>query len=280
MALRILPVNFFDRVAGGDLTVTTELATMPVTNLQSNVRDRVWRSSSDALHTIQGDWGGATYPINCWGLFGPAAMAGAVVGVHLFDDVGATSLIYDSGSVAWPALSASGWGDYAFGGEPWTGAAENQAPLVQYLDATYQAKSFKIFLLDVTLATSYFQLSRVWLAQFVDAPRAPAANSLSLGWTSKSELRRSVGGTLRRLARSPRRELRCDLALTSEADRAAWMDLLYACDPGNEIVVSVYPGEGTRRERDHTIMGSLEVLNPIALENHNLHKVRLAVVES
>lgn len=280
--MRIVPVNFFDRVADGDLTVTSAETTMPLSNLQSNVRDRVWRSTSDATQTIVGDWDGDTYPVNFFGLFGPASMAGVAVGLQLFDDVGATSLIYDSGAVAWPSFAASGWGDSAFGGTPWTGAAADQSPLVMYLAATYNAKSFKIFLVDVALPTAYFQLSRAWLGQYVDAPYKASAHGMTLGWVSNAEHRRTRGGTLRRLAAGGRwRELRFETVLHDEADRYKWMDLLAACDPGNEIVVSIFPGDGTtRQERDFTILGSLEALNPIAMEDYNIHRLRLAVVES
>jgi hypothetical protein len=275
--VRIIPANFFDRVLTADLSISSAVATMPVTNLQSNVRDRVWRSTSNAPHVLQFDWDGDEYPVSAWWLF-PGQLLNANVRLQLYDDVGATSQIYDSGTFAFPSFATSGYADYAFGGNPELGLP-GQFPLVKYITEVYP-KSGKLTISDGGIALSYFEASRFGVGRYVEAPRKPAANSLSVGWVSQSELRRTVGGTLRRLARPRHRELRFDVLLTTEEDRYRWMDMLAACDPGNEIIVSVYPGEGNRRERDHTVMGSLEALNPLALENFNVHRLRLAVVES
>lgn len=279
MTLRIIPVNFFDQVAEADLTFTSEVAGLPAANLQSNVRDRVWRSTSDAVQVIAGNWDGEERPINAWGIW-PGKLAGSTTKLILYSDVASTVPIFDSTDLPFPALSTSGWGDYGFGGEPWSAGAQTLAPRLDYLSQTYNAKSFTLGLGDVSLPQAYFEASRIWLGQYVDAPHAPRYG-LSLGWKSESELRRSIGGTLRRLARPRFRVMNLDVEINTEADRYAWMDLLAASDPGNEIIVSAFPGDGTtRQERDHTIMGSLEVLNPIVFEKYNLHTLRLQVQES
>jgi hypothetical protein len=280
--MRIIPVNFVDQVLTAALTVTSAVSTMPITNLQSNVRDRVWRSTSAASQVISLNWGGAARDINAWGIW-PGALVGCTTQLVLYSDVAYATPIYDSGAVAIPALAASYWGDYAFGDTPWAfGGRESQEPRIGYLSAVYAAKSARVTLVDVSLDQAYFEASRLWLGKYIDAPLGTIAPGMSIGWNSNSKHRRSRGGILRRNAATGRwRELRVEAYLNSEEDRYAWMDLLAACDPGNEIVVSVFPGDQTtRQERDHTIMGSLEALNPIALEDYNIHKLRLAVVES
>jgi hypothetical protein len=283
--MRIIPVNFFDQIESADLSVTTAVATMPVTNMQSNVRDRVWRSSSAAAHGILGHWGGESRDLNAWGIW-PGELYGSTVQLRLYSDQAGTVQIYDSTALTFNQFTGTDFGDYAFGGRPWGNtAAERSArltPFVRYLSATYTAKCFLVSLVDAGLDHGYFEASRLWLGKYIDSPYAAVAPGFANGWNSNSKHRRSRGGTLRRQVATGRwREMRLEAYLNSEADRYKWMDILAACDPGNEIVVSAHPGDGTtRQERDHTIMGSLEVLNPIALEDHNIHKLRLAVVES
>jgi hypothetical protein len=69
-----------------------------------------------------------------------------------------------------------------------------------------------------------------------------------------------------------------EMMFEDEAERAAWNDLCYAADPGNEIIFSLFQ-ESTQRDRDTTVMGSLEVLNPIVFQDLNFNKLQLAIVE-
>jgi hypothetical protein len=277
--MRIVPENFFDRVLAADLTMTSAVAAMPVSNLQSNVRDRVWRSTSNANQVMQFDWDGDEYPVSAWWLY-PGELLNANVRLQLYSDAAATVQIYDSTTLAFPSFATSGYADYAFGGDPDLGLA-GQIPLVKWITEIYP-KAGKLTISDGGITLGYFEASRFGVGRYADAPFAAVAPGLSLGWMSNAQHRRSRGGTLRRRSGTGRwREMRFEVFLNSEADRYEWMDLLAACDPGKEILVSLFPGDGsTRQERDHTILGSLEVLNPIALEDYNIHRLRLAVVES
>jgi hypothetical protein len=75
--------------------------------------------------------------------------------------------------------------------------------------------------------------------------------------------------------------MRIDTMFVAESDRAKWSDLMYLADPAAEIVLSAFPQDATaRRERDYTVMGSLDVLNPFVFENFSFHTLQLAIVES
>lgn len=284
MPLKILPVNFFDEAT---ITVTpAAVSTLPVTNLQSNIRDAVWRSPNLDQQVISGTWSGNARPVNAWGLWpgtGTASLIGAQVRVQLYSDSTYTTQVYDSGTLDFFTFNGSAWGDFDWGSAPWGVAADDRtarlAPLVRYFTQV-TASSFRITITNGgAVDTPYFEARRFWLAQAVTAP-FNARPGAAPAWVSGSKHERTIGGVLRRQSRARWRELRIETKVTSEADRAAWSDLSYACDPATEIVLSLFPGDGTRRERDFTVLGSLEVLNPMVFDGPNEHTLQLAMVES
>lgn len=284
MAARILPVNFFDQVT--DLAVTpAAVSTMPVTNLQSNVRDRVWRSPNRDPQVFTGSYGGNSRQASAWGIFpgrGAASLLGVQARLELFSDAAYVTRVYDSGVLDVFTWSGMGWGDFAWGAHPWgvevSDRAARLAPLLKFFTATAHG-SWRITVTDSgAMDTTYFEASRFWIADYVEAPYN-MVHGAAPAWRSNSQHQRSIGGSLRRLSRTQWRELRGEFVFATEADRAAWFALCYAADPGNEIVLSLFQ-DGTRRDRDFAVMGSLEVLNPVIWENENFHKLQLAIVES
>lgn len=284
MALKILPVNFFDQAA---ISVTpAAVSTLPVTALQSNIRDAVWRSPNLEQQVISGTWSGEARPVNAWGLWpatGAASLIGARVRVQLFSDTAYASQVYDSGTLDFFDFSGTGWGDFDWGVHPW-GAAEDDrtarlAPLTRYFTEV-SASSFKVTVTNGgAVDKPYFEARRFWLAQAVSAP-FNARPGAAPAWRSAAKHSRTDGAVLRRKPGGRWRELRFDTKFITEADRRAWSDLSYACPPDVEIVISLFPGEQTRRERDFTVLGSLEVLNPMVFNTTTEHTLQLSVVES
>lgn len=291
MALRILPVNAFDtasiaiyRTSDG---AAHELATFPVANLQSNVRDRVWRSPSTVEQVILGSWSGNAKQISSWGMFpaiGAASLLGMKIRVQIYSDAAFSTQVYDSGTLDAFTWTGQGWGTFLWGVQQWGVSNSDRtarlAPIIKYFTAVV-AGSFAITLSDSgAVDTNYFEASRFWFADYVDGPYN-ALLGAAPQWRSGSQHQRSIGGSLRRLPRTRWRELRFQTVFASESDRSAWTDLMYVCDPANEIVISLFPGDAVeKKERDFTVMGSLEVLNPIVFENVDFHTLQLAIVES
>lgn len=284
MPLKLLPVNYFDEAS---IAVTPlAFSGFPVTNLQSNVRDAVWRAPNLDQQVISGSWGGNARPVNSWGLWpalGAASLIGARVRVQIFSDSAYVTQVYDSSTLDFFAFSGGGWGSFKWGATKWAVADDDRtarlAPLVRYFTQV-TAGSFRITITNGgAVDKPYFEARRFWFAQAVTAPynarpgAAPAPAS-----SSKHE--RTPGGVLRRRVGGRWRGIRIETKFSSESDRAAWSDLNYACDPSVEVVLSLFPGEGTRRERDFTYLGSLEVLNPLIFNNSSDHNLQLSMVES
>lgn len=266
--LRIVPVNAID----ADIAVLSAspalASTMPVSNLQLIARDRVARSTSLASQVISGTWSGSIKAVNCWGIF-RHNLLGAQVRLQLYGDVALTSQIYDSGAVD-VYTGAPLWGDFKWGEVPWGVAANDplagEAPYFKFLSSTYYAAGFKLTISNPGgMSASYFELSRLWLGEYLEAPYNPAYGK-QLGWESSTQPGRTRGGSQRPLAGERWRTLKIDLTQATEADRGTWLDLSARLDMYKPCVVSVHPNLGGRGERDNTLEALLESLAPQAHE--------------
>lgn len=290
MALRLVPTNFLDTDHCTDLAATSEASAtlLAATNLQSNVRDKVWRSTSLASQSITGSWGGNVRQISMWGIWpagdGTSSLIGATERVRLWRDVAKTDLVYDSGTIDHFTFTGENYNTFLWGVQQWgvdnADKTARLAPRVKWFTAV-PASAFQIDIANAgAVDTNYFESRRICLGDYVEAPYN-ALFGASPQWKSASELQRTVGGSLRRLTRARWRELRFETVFGTEADRARWSDLQYLCDPSREIVISIFPGDSSeKKERDFTVLGSLEVLNPMVFENPDFHRLQLAILES
>jgi hypothetical protein len=282
MGLRILPPpNFFDEASIGVFPV--ELASLPVANLQSPIRDRVWRSPNLNSQVILGTWLGNARPISAWGIW-PGNLVGAQIRVQLYALPTFATQVYDSGVLDVMTYSGVGYGSFAYGAQPWgidfTDRTFRLAPLVKYFSEV-AASSFSITITSAGgMDTNYFEARRIWFSKSIDAP-FNARYGAAPAWASSSGQQRSIGGALRRRAGARWRNLKFETMFATEADRATWSDLQYLCDPAVELVLSLFPGDSSaRRERDFTAMGSLEVINPMVFENFSVNTAQFQLTES
>lgn len=284
MSLRVVPVNFFDQSL--DVAVSpAAVSTLPITNLQSNVRGDVWRSPNLNQQTITGTFGGNVREISMWGIW-PAAgssLIGSRIRVQLWSDVAKATRVYDSGTLDFFTPTGVAWATFLWGVQSWgvdnADRTARLAPKVLWISPV-AVSSFQIDITSVYVDTPYFESRRVWLGDHVEAP-FNAQYGAAPQWKSNSLQRRAVGGSLRRMGRARWSELRFETVFATEADRSIWADIVYTCDPANEIVLSLFPGDASpKRERDFTCLGSLEALNPLVFSNTDFHTLQLAIVES
>lgn len=283
--LRILPKNFFDDAV--NLAATSEAsASLVVANLQSLLRDDVWRSTSLSAQTISWDWGGETRQVSATGLFpsklGPS-MIGSQVRLRYWSDQAKTTNVYDQTYDFFTPTGAL-YNVFPWGSTPWNTEAGDHtarlAPLIKFF-TSFVAAAGQIDITNLgAVDTNYFEMSRIWVADYVEAPYN-AATGAAPAWKPTSQLQRGKkSGSLHRQINAIFRELRFSTILDSEAERAAWSDLMYLCDL-NEIVISLFPGDASaRKERDFTVMGSFEVLNPLIFRSVDVHDLQLAILES
>lgn len=288
MGARIAVVNFMGSAHVADLAVSPAAATgYAVTRLQNDVSSDTWRSTSLVAQEITGSFGGSARRISMWGIWpgrGTASLLGAQVRVQLYSDAARATQVYDSGTLDVFTWTGEAWGDFPWGAHPWGVEHGNhqvrRTPLVRWFTAV-SVGSFKITITNSgAVDTTYFEASGIWLSDYTQAPYN-AGLGVAPSWRSLSQAPRTYGGAMRRSRRERFRALRCEIALDSEATRAAWYSLCYAADPGIEIVLSLFQsGDGARRDHDFTVRGSLNVVNPMVWENLNFHRLQLEIEES
>lgn len=285
MALRIVPVNDFD--AATLAVLPGSVSTLPATNLQSNVRDDLWRSVNTEPHTITGSWAGSVKTIShasIWPSGGSSCLIGSQVRLELFSDESATTSVYDTGTVNFFEWSGTGYGRGVYGAFRLGAANDDRtarlAPWVKWFTPVY-ARSFRVTLTNTgAMDTPFFEARRIWLGEYHDAP-FNAQRNMGHGWASGSEVDRNRHGPLRRLPGGRWMELRFDAVFITEADRAKWSDIHYACDPANEIFLSLFPTAATERQRRaFTAIGSLAGLERMTLESAEFNRLPLTFLES
>lgn len=287
MSLRIVPVNFLDADHCSDLAVTSEASTsFAVENLQSNVRDRVWRSTNLNTQVITGTFGGNARQIShlsIWPADG-SSLIGATVAVRMWSDVAQTTLVRNVSAANFFTFTGDNYNEFLWGIQSWgVHNADRTARLAPFSTwfTPVAVSAFEITIANAgAVDTSYFESRRIVLGDYVQAPYN-AAYGAAPQWVPESKHRRTVGGSLRRLSRESRRALSFETIFKEETDRSAWADLQYVCDPAKEIVVCLFPEHATPKyERDFTVLGSLEVTNPMVFENVSMHRLQLKIVES
>ncbi|MFA6168943.1 MAG: hypothetical protein WC700_20120, partial [Gemmatimonadaceae bacterium] len=267
--------------------VTSEASTsFAVENLQSNVRDDVWRSTNLNSQVITGTFGGNARQIShlsIWPADG-SSLIGATVAVRLWSDVAKTTLVRNVSAADFFTPTGEVYNTFLWGIQSWgVDNADRTARLAPFSTwfTPVAVSAFEITIANAgAVDTSYFESRRIVLGDYVQAPYN-AAYGAAPQWVPGSKHRRTVGSSLRRLARRSWRELPFETIFDTEADRSAWADLQYVCDPSKEILVCLFPEHATPKyERDFTVLGSLEVTNPMVFENFNMHRLQLKIVES
>ncbi len=272
--LRICPINYFDEAT---LTATPAMsAALPEIYAQLTSRELVARSTSTADQVIQGTWGGDGRAIDSFFLFRHTGQGGRVQ-LQLYTQADYTSLAYDSGVLdiyALPQLASFEWGVAPLGFAT-NDLLAAEAPFSLFFPSTI-CGSFKITF--TRCQHKYWEIGRVYLGKYLEAPYSPKFGML-VGWQSNDIQTRTKGASLRTRAGGRWRELRLDMMYATDADRAAWRDLLGRITKVEDVAISIFPGFGGRQERDHVLNAQLLELAPFNWANFNFNQATFSFGE-
>ncbi len=264
--LRIVPLNHHDAA-----TLTTSLTPatgFPVLNTQNSTRGLVWRTPSNAAQTLSGTL--PATPARTATFFGMFLHTAGGVGstgtvrFQAYSDTGLTAQIYDSTALAANNITPSDVYDFGVSSnDPFLGSW----PFWIWLPETSQIRSYKISFANIP--GSYLQVSRIFIGKHFEAAVNPDYGML-LGYLDNSDRGRSRGGSLRTSLGASWRTMDMNLNGINENERAAWLDIMRYCGTGRDMVVSGFPLDGTRLERDHIFNGKLSALNAIGRQVNRL----------
>lgn len=270
--LRIVPRNFHD-----EATVTTSSAAtgFDVTNTQNTARDTVWRSAVSTTTTVSGTFS-RNRVVNFFGMFRHRNHGGSIR-VQLYSDAAWTTQVDDTGTVAINKI-VGGSGDtaYAWGDDPY-GAGQydpllTDSPYWFWFATSRTIRSYKATFSSISSTYwpgTYWQASRFWVGLGFEVAINPVYGA-ALGWQDETDRNRTRGGSLRTNLGAKWKTIKWDFDAIAENEVPVWLDILANAQTGKDIVVSLFPNDGTRKERDHIIAAKLSALDPIGRQVNRL----------
>jgi hypothetical protein len=267
--LRVAPRNAWDSATlSVPATYPTEVGSMLLTNTQSVRRGKVARlttggAGSGTVYRTHASWGGETRRANLFGAF-RHNFYGGTVRLQLYSDAAWTTSVYDSTALSVDGLAPAGafdWGD-ADGSD-----ARRLDPFLYDAPARlfFAQQTFKSARVEITGITrnAYAECGRFWLANYFEVGINPKYG-MQLGIKDNSEQDRTRGGSLPSDAGVTWRTLSCDLEQLTEAERALWLDVMARNGRTYDLVVSAFPSDASRRERDYMLDCKFVSLDPLS----------------
>lgn len=289
----ILPVNHFDSATlrvdvNGVAYSTGDVPSLPIQNLQNTVRGDLWRSVDKNLNSVLGHWGGNARTVSAIEIW-PSAQASSLIGCKIqflgFSDAGWVNLTKNTGALDFFTPTGENYGTFLWGDPPWGVERTDRLARLAPFTLEFSAVTLGSFCIWVSapapsaLDTPYFEARRIVLAEAVTFP-FNAFYGAAPQWKGNSTAQRGPGGGLRGRRRAVWRELRFNTQVKTEADRAAWSDLMNVIE-GQEVSVNLFPSNAAPRlTRDFVCRGRLEQIEAMPYENVEKHTMKFSVLES
>lgn len=269
-----VPDDFDEATLAASPAVET---TMPVTNMQLDARDRVTRSTGIATQVFTGHWNTNNRYIDSFIMARHTGYGGSIR-LQLFSaSDSATGQVYDSGTVviisALVVSESFAWG-IAKLGLPINDQLADEAAYSLFFTGV-QCASFKITLSNCQAL--YWQIGRIVMGRRVEAPWNPQHGMTFGERRGTQHTRMPIGGSIRSRAGARWNELTADMVQATDAERAAWRDLIGQI-ANRTVGVSIRPGAGGREERDHVDIMALEDASPNAWANVAFHQSNIRMI--
>lgn len=275
MTLRIITTNAADAAT---LTAAGFVSTLPVTNLQLEGRSKVARTTSAAAAVvINGTWAGAqTISSAC--LYRHNLTGAATWRLQLFAGANQTGAqLYDSGHVA--ALSAVGWGEFAWGA-PWGQFSMLgwDAPFSTLWFTGVSALSFTLTITDIGNPAGYIEAKRLLLGAYFEPQFGPAYGLALLPQDSSQQIRTGAG-SLRSEAEATWRRIDLTLGFLSDGERAALFDLMRRVGLKREMFVACFATATDATARDYSLLGKLVQMPAQTAETYGRYSQPITIEE-
>jgi hypothetical protein len=274
---RILSPNVLDDASIGVSPAAEPL--LPVAYLQDPGRSRLWRSTSTALQTIIGDFP-EPVSISGFNLYRHNLTSDATLRLRFFSATGlGGNLLFDSQPMAIQGSGAGtiirkGWGEFAWGPDPWGGGnvflGWATAYTSAWLDALIvQIRSFSLEVSDASNPAGFLQASRMSLGNYF-SPRKNISWGMEFGWDDNSTQYRTDGGSLRTDPRESYRKWSLKMAHLADDERERLTEVLRLAGKRKDMFISIYPGAGGDKERNFS--GQVKIVDPLPRFRYTRHE--------
>lgn len=255
-----------------DATVTCSVSPssgFEVINTQNTIRGDVFRSPNTTTMTISATWA-ASRVASALYLFN-----------HLLHGASIRTQIYSDAAWATPAVAFSDSGTvaalcYTTTTDGYTNSLGTKDPnkdsspyWLYFAETTY--RSVKLTISGTPSAVSYFQIGRILLGRYFGATAGPSFG-FQLGESDTGNSTRTEGGSRRGYSGYSWPTMSFELNNIRPTERTFWRDFMRTNKRGTDFAVSVFPGDGTSRERDYTINGCFSSVDALNNESRRFTK--------
>lgn len=143
---------------------------------------------------------------------------------------------------------------------------KSESPFWYFFSAT-SIQSFKLTVSGTPSAVSYFHIGRLVMGRYIELSRNPDWG-FQMGWQDSSRRRRTDGGTLRARRGAFYKTMNIELADVDPLERATLLQIDRENGTAKDIVVSVFPGDGTSLERDNCVNCTMTALDALGMPTY------------
>ena len=273
--LRILFNNVADSAT---LTATTSATFFPTTNMQQDIKGKVWRSTSAISNVLTLSWS-TSQSINCIVLPYTNLSNSATIKVTLFSGINGTgSTLYTSSTV--PAISYSlptwdisytGVNAYSYGG----GSIARV-----YLPSTVaNVQSIQITLVDSTNSQGYLEVARV-LAGVYWSPKFNTDFGITIDLIDQSTHSRAQSGNIITDIGPVYKKLSFNLNYMNASDRDYLLQIMRLNGMRKPMYVSLFPIDtDTNKEATYQVYGKLSSNPTITHPMYSIYSSSITIEE-
>lgn len=247
--MKIIYPNVVDDLSA--ISASSEVASLPVTNLQEQKRSRIWRTTDASDAWVKGNWNG-NQTIDSFAYVRHNIGASGTIRLRLYSAINqGGTLLYDSGVLA--QGTSLGWGLFPWGTSPWGGSsvfahwAYRFAQL--FFTAVTTARSFRLDISDAGNTDGYFEGARLFLGEAIDLDDNAGSGS-GWWWVDNSRQRRTRGGSLGTDRRQKFRRWEVKLGVLDADELAALLELAQRAGLNDDMFIALRDGVGGEAERD------------------------------
>lgn len=260
------------------LASSNMVSTLPVTNLQSQYRELVARSTQCDNVLIEGFGPGPT-ALSMICLYRCNFTSTATWKVDIYADSSMATLLYTSGTLYASRPKALGeldWGVDPLGATLYTGFGSVISTL--YFPTVFP-QYFRITLQDPANPDGYLQMSRLFAGPYFEPASIGPETGATLTWNETTTNDRTEGGTLRSEPGVSYRSMSLRLGLMEARDRLKVSDGMRKMGMRGDGYISVFPGTNDSLERDHQMQFKLPKINPITIQSYFRYENQLDLEE-
>ena len=272
--LRIIYDNVIDSAT---LTASSAAAGLPVTNLQTEQKGFVWRSTSTTA-TITAIWSTAK-TLN--GVILPFCnlSSTATIIIRVYTNASDTTPVFSTGALSagaytpsdlWSGFSApAGVNAYSYGGGTYARRWFN----------TSVGQKLEIVISDSANTSGYIEASRLVCGQYW-APTYNTSFGVSIGYVDNSVQSRTEAGNLITSINAMHRTLTFSLDWLTDADRVRLLSILRGNGLRKPIFVSIFPDDSdVTKEQNYQIYGKLSNLAQLTHPIYTMYSSSLSLEE-